>query len=179
MKGQTRNLFRRSRRVSARQRSPEVTRTGTRGETDVERGDTLHRSGAKAAHRVRVLVAEDDRRVREGLAETLVKLGMRVRKVDNPYDVVSEVEAFRPEVVFLDDHFHGSGAAYRSIIPQIRSRFPRVRVVVTYDKPKEGRGSERERASAPLTWGAVASIERGKTVDGASVSRYVKDAVEA
>ena len=87
---------------------------------------------------IRVLIADDRPRARQGLCAVLATFGMKASQADPAISVVGEaadgmevvrlVEAYRPNVVLMDAHMpHLDGLAATRLI---KRRWPAVRVIL-------------------------------------------------
>ncbi len=126
----------------------------------------------------RVLVAEDQSRLRDIAVDALARTGMVVRKTSRPDYLLAAVRRFKPDVIVLDDRFSRARVAFSSLVPTLKERFPGVRVIVTSDADRPA----RDYSADPVNWGAwdVVSKRGMLTLKGQEdLIKSVQSAVEA
>jgi len=124
--------------------------------------------------RLRVMIAEDNGWLLEGMADILSFRGAAVRKVADPGDILRMLSGFRPHVLVLADWFARKRVGLEAVIPDVASRFPGVRVIVTVVDPSHGAPGVREAR----VWGAAGILPKDSVLAGDWLRRAVADAVQ-
>ncbi len=83
----------------------------------------------------KLLIIDDEKQVRELLAEYFERLGFTVKAVHSGREALKKMESFTPNVVLLD--YMMPGATGLELFPQIKNEFPFAKVIIL-----TGRGSE-------------------------------------
>lgn len=121
---------------------------------------------------LRVLIAEDERSLRDVAASRLVRHGMVVQTVDRLNAIEPTLRQFRPHVIVLDNRFERGGVGSRSILPELVGMYPSVGIVVTTDKQAPGTEQPRD----PLTWGAAGVLDKATMFHGTKLEDTVMEA---
>lgn len=127
--------------------------------------------GTSVAKPLRVMVADDDHRVLDNVGALLAGAGMKVCRVDNPYEIRSRVGTFKPEVLVLDEYFVTSGVDFRSVMSHVVQSYPKLKVIVT-----TGGRAGKQAAGAPSVWGASELPSGGGVPDSQELLRVVREA---
>lgn len=129
-------------------------------------------AGVQGSKPLRVMIADDDHRVLGDVEAILSEAGMKVCKVDNPYEIRSRVGTFRPQVLILDEYFVNSGIDFRRVMSNVVQAYPRLKVVVT-----TGGRVGKHSAGAPEVWGARGVHSGGGVPDSQELLKAVREAV--
>lgn len=105
---------------------------------------------------IRVLVVEDEGRVRDAAVHILLRRGMIVHKVAKPTNLVQTIRRFRPDVMVLDDYFERSGVEFSKLMPSILGQFPAIPVIVTSNSDL----SQLSFSDNPFNWGASDVVQK-------------------
>lgn len=99
---------------------------------------------------LRVLVVDDEGKVRNAAAGVLERQGMIVHATASPSNLVQEVRRFKPDVIVLDEFFEKTRVSYRRLLPTLIDAVPGVRVVITSSRHR----TDAEVESDLVRWGA-------------------------